>query len=47
MTIVPNQYSNFNNYPMRWNSIMTVDAYAKYKITPDVALELTATNLAN
>lgn len=47
MTIVPNQYSNFNNYPMRWNSVLTVDAYAKYKITPDVALELTATNLTN
>ncbi|MBW5408448.1 TonB-dependent receptor domain-containing protein [Morganella morganii] len=47
MAIVPEQYSNFNNYPMRWNSVLTVDAYAKYKITPDVALELTATNLTN
>ena len=47
MTIIPEKYSNFNNYPMRWNSVLTVDAYAKYKITPDVALEVTATNLTN
>lgn len=47
MTIVPNKYSNFNNFPMRWNSVLTVDAYAKYKVTPDVSLELTATNLTN
>ena len=47
MTIVPTRYSNFNNFPMRWNSVLTVDAYAKYKVTPDVSLELTATNLTN
>ncbi|MEY1088405.1 TonB-dependent receptor [Morganella morganii] len=47
MGIVPGKYSDFNNHPMRWNSVLTVDAYAKYKITPDVALELTATNLTN
>lgn len=47
MGIVPGKYSDFNNYPMRWNSVLTVDAYAKYKITPDIALELTATNLTN
>lgn len=47
MTIVPTRYSNFNNFPMRWNSVLTVDAYAKYKVTPDVSLELTTTNLTN
>ncbi|HCM64476.1 MAG TPA: TonB-dependent receptor [Morganella sp. (in: Bacteria)] len=47
MTIVPTRYRDFNNFPMRWNSVLTVDAYAKYKVTPDVSLELTATNLTN
>lgn len=36
-----------NNNPMRWNPVLTVDAYVDYNLTKDIKLELTGENLTN
>ncbi|MDB6371908.1 TonB-dependent receptor domain-containing protein [Photorhabdus bodei] len=47
MKKIPGVYKGINNNPMRWNSVMTVDAYINYQVTPDVVVELSGTNLTD
>ncbi|CAE15886.1 MULTISPECIES: TonB-dependent receptor domain-containing protein [Photorhabdus] len=47
MKKIPGAYKGINNNPMRWNSVMTVDAYINYQVTPDVIIELSGTNLTD
>ncbi|WP_176692798.1 TonB-dependent receptor domain-containing protein [Photorhabdus luminescens] len=47
MKKLPGAYKGINNNPMHWNSVMTVDAYINYQVTPDVVVELSGTNLTD
>ncbi|EQC00083.1 TonB-dependent receptor [Photorhabdus temperata] len=44
---MPGTYKGINNNPMRWNPVMTVDAYINYKVAPNVVVELSGTNLTD
>ncbi|WP_434524170.1 TonB-dependent receptor domain-containing protein [Photorhabdus asymbiotica] len=47
MKKMPGTYRGINNNPMRWNPVMTVDAYINYKVTPNIVVELSGTNLTD
>ncbi|KER02893.1 TonB-dependent receptor [Photorhabdus temperata] len=47
MKKMPGTYKGINNNPMRWNPVMTVDAYINYKVAPNVVVELSGTNLTD
>ncbi|MGV7960455.1 TonB-dependent receptor [Photorhabdus tasmaniensis] len=47
MKKMPGIYKGISNNPMRWNSVMTVDAYINYKVAPNVVVELSGTNLTD
>ncbi|CDG88715.1 TonB-dependent receptor domain-containing protein [Xenorhabdus bovienii] len=47
METLPDVYKGQSNNPMRWNPVLTVDAYVSYQITPTLSMELTGTNLTN
>ncbi|WP_256593557.1 TonB-dependent receptor [Pasteurella bettyae] len=35
------------NRPMSWQPVLTLDAYIKYQISPNLSMELTGTNLTD
>ncbi|AOM42915.1 TonB-dependent receptor domain-containing protein [Xenorhabdus hominickii] len=47
MDVLPSVYKGQSNNPMRWEPVFTVDAYISYKITQNISMELTGTNLTN